>query len=116
MARLGMESSDKRTCARLPIKTTVRYQSAGEITGGLGFDLSESGIGFTGGRLLAVGTTVEIEFRMNASHGEWFKLKGVIRRSTQEGMGVEFLGIGPAIKTQILKAIYHELAIHRRQA
>jgi hypothetical protein len=53
---------------------------------------------------------------MSSSHGEWFKVKGVVRRSTHHGMGVEFLGIGPATRSQILKAIYHELAIQRRQA
>jgi hypothetical protein len=116
MARAGMESPDKRASARLPVETTVRYQSEGEITGGRGFDLSENGIGFQGGRLLPVGAAVEIEFRMTASHGEWFRVKGVVRRSTHHGMGVEFLGIGPAIRSEILKAIYHELAIRRRQA
>src|SRR5215471_11605767 len=115
MAIPGMESSDKRASARLPIRTTVRYESEGEITGGNGFDLSENGIGFQGGRPLPVGAAVEIEFRMTSSH-QWFKVKGVIRRSTHHGMGLEFLGIGPAIRSQILKAIYHELAIQRRQA
>ena len=115
MARAGMESADKRAAARLPIETTVRYGSDGEIEGGRGFDLSENGIGFQGDRALAVGTAIEIEFRMNSSH-QWFKVKGVVRRATHHGMGVEFLGIGPTIKSQILKAIYHELAIRRRQA
>jgi hypothetical protein len=111
-----MESSDKRASARLPIETAVRYGSEGEVTGGQGFDLSENGIGFQGGRLLPVGAAVEIEFRMTASNSEWFKVKGVVRRSTDHGMGVEFLGIGPGIRSQILKAIYHHLAIQRRQA
>jgi len=86
------------------------------MTAGRGFDLSENGIGFTGSRLSPVGATLKIEFQMNSSHAEWFRVKGVVRRSAQDRMGVEFLNIGPAVKTQILKAIYHELAIQRRQA
>jgi hypothetical protein len=53
---------------------------------------------------------------MSSSHGQWFKVKGIVRRSTQNCMGVEFLNLGPATRSQILKAIYHELAIQRRQA
>src|SRR6266567_9609800 len=115
MARSGMHSTDKRASARLPVKTAVRYEINGEMTAGRGFDLSENGIGFTGGRLSPVGATLKIEFQMNSSHAEWFRVKGVVRRSAQDGMGVEFLDIGSAVKTQILKAIYHELAIQRRQ-
>ncbi len=116
MARPGMESSDKRASTRLPIETTVRYGSEGEMTAGRGFDLSENGMGFTGSRLFPVGTTLEIEFRMNTSHAGWFRVKGGVRRSAQDGMGVEFLNIGSAVKAQILKAIYQELAMQRRQA
>ncbi len=74
-----------------------------------------NGIAFRGERLFPVGAHLEIEFRIDSSHAEWFKAKGGVRHVTQDRMGVEFLELSEADKIGLLKAIYHELAVRRHR-
>ena len=105
--------ADMRQSPRLKTKITVRYRSDSAMVQGDGFDLSEKGISFSGESVLPVGTYVEIEFRIDSPHAEWFRTKGIVRHVEQNRMGVEFHQIGDAARIKILQAIYHELALRR---
>jgi len=107
--------TDRRASLRLATEIMVRYGQAGEMTAGRGYDLSESGIGFTGCKLFPLGTTLDIEFSIGASQAEWFRVRGIVLYSKPDRMGVEFLETSAESKTRILKAIYHELAMRRRE-
>jgi len=104
---------NRRRCLRLAAQISVRYGRPGKMTTGRGFDLSEHGIGFTGERLFPVGSTLDIEFRIDSPHAEWFRFTGTVRHAEQDRMGLEFVDLGEADKMRILQVIYHELAIRR---
>lgn len=107
---------DRRASRRLAAEITVRYGQAGQMTPGRGYDLSQTGIGFTGCRLFPLGTTLDIEFSIDASQAEWFKVKGIVLYAKADRMGVEFLDTSAENKTRILKAIRHQQATGRREA
>src|SRR5215469_3725301 len=82
---------DRRASRRLAAEIMVRYGQAGQMTAGRGYDLSHTGIGFTGYRLFPLGTTLDIEFSIDAAHAEWFKVRGIVLYAKADRMGVEFL-------------------------
>ena len=102
-----------RQSPRLKAKISVRYRSDSNMAAGEGFDLSERGICFSGESIFPVGTKLEIEFRIDSPHAEWFRTRGIVRHLEEDRMGVEFQQIGDADRVRILQAIYHELALRR---
>jgi len=56
--------------ARLLAEFAVRYGSKDEMLVGKGTDLSEKGIGFTGSKIFPPGTSLAIEFHIDAAGAE----------------------------------------------
>lgn len=102
-----------RASPRVLAEIEVRYGVQEERILGRGCDLSESGIGFRGEKLIPGGATIEIEFRIASAHAEWFRVKGVVRHIQNGRMGVEFIEMNEPVKLRIRKAVYHELAIRQ---
>ncbi len=96
--------------ARLLAEFAVRYGSNDEMLVGKGTDVSEKGIGFTGSKIFPPGTSLAIEFHIDAAGAEWFKVQGVVRDVTQERIGVEFVDMAEPEKMRLLKAIYRASA------
>lgn len=108
--------TDRRKSLRLAGEVTVRYGQAGEMIGGRGYDLSESGIGLTGLRPFPLGTKLDLEFWIDSAEAEWFRARGIVLYSKPDRMGVEFVEISAESRNRIRTAICHELAIRHRES
>ena len=105
---------DRRSSQRWSTHLVVRYGLGSDLIPGDGYDISETGLGVTGERLFPAGTLIEVNFRVDAPHVEFFKAKGIVRHSGEGKMGVEFVDLGPAQRAEILEMIYLDIALRRR--
>ncbi|HYX71004.1 MAG TPA: PilZ domain-containing protein [Terriglobales bacterium] len=105
---------DRRACPRWHTHLEVRYGSGETLAEGRGVDISETGIGFCGGQVWPVGTTLELRFKPDSPVADWFRARAVVRNVADDRMGAEFVGMGSADRMRILEMIYRDIALRRR--
>ncbi len=86
-------NKNRRSFPRWETPFEVRYGIGADVSQGLGVEVAEGGMAFTGDRMYDVGTELDIRYRLEPEE-EWVKVKAVVRHIEGKILfGVEFLNL-----------------------
>lgn len=85
------DPGEMRRHERLEVAFAVSYGVGDHLFAGQASDISEGGISISATEMFPVGSEVEVHCRLRE---EWIKARGVVRRSRDSGLGVEFVEVG----------------------
>ena len=86
-------AKNRRAFPRWETPFEVRYGVGPDLSPGLGVEVGEGGMAFTGDRMYDVGTELDIRYRLQPEE-EWVKVKAVVRHIEGKILfGVEFLNL-----------------------
>jgi class 3 adenylate cyclase len=85
------DPGELRRHERLDVTFAVSYGIGDHLFSGQASDISEGGVAITATEMLPLGSEIEVHCRLRE---EWVKARGVVRRSREGGLGVQFLEVG----------------------
>jgi len=99
------EVAEKRAEPRLPAHFEVHYRVGGEQVRGWAYDISSGGLGLLGERSYPAGSEINVQFEGAGAKGSLLRVKGVVRWSSGQRMGVELVNVAPAYHQRILEIV-----------
>ena len=86
-------AKNRRAFPRWESPFEVRYGVENDLSQGLGVEVGEGGMAFTGDRMYDIGTELNVRYRLEPEE-EWVKVKAVVRHIEGKILfGVEFLNL-----------------------
>jgi len=88
---------ERRVSPRATAQFLVRYGARGEeLHEAKTCDISATGIGLLGPKQFPTGAEVELRFRSLEGTGDLITMRAVVRHSTPNRMGLEFVNVPPS--------------------
>jgi hypothetical protein len=86
---------ERRIYPRVPVVCDVMYGISEPFTVSTIYDLSLSGVALRTSRTFELGTRIEVRIMPQGPQSEsWIELEGIVRRSQEQVLAVEFVSIG----------------------
>jgi adenylate cyclase len=85
------DPGELRRHERLDVAFAVSYGVGDHLFSGQASDISEGGISIAATEMFPVGAEIEVHCRLRE---EWIKARGMVRRSRESGLGVQFIDVG----------------------
>ena len=101
---------ERRTDRRIPAQIAIRYGTQGEYRRAESCDISSAGVGLIAPICYPVGTELDLRFELpEQPHRGLILLRGLVRHSAGNRMGVRFENIQGPEHARVLELI-HQLA------
>jgi len=108
-------NSEQRREPRSPANIEIHYGTGPELIRGVSSDISPGGIGVSGEKTYPSGTEVDVELRVSETAQDVLKVKAVVRWSTWNRLGLQFVDVQPSDHQKIVDLIAR-LADSQRKA
>jgi len=100
---------------RSPANIEIHYGTGPELVRGVSSDISPGGIGVSGEKTYPSGTEVDVEFRVSETAQDVLRVKAMVRWSTWNRLGLQFVDVRPSDHQKIVDLIAR-LAESQRKA